>query len=166
MKIENVFDEYPVMYVLAQALDAARAAAVAEAGGVTDRDDFHDETNDYFFLINEKIVNDALNRLQDRLCDPAWRILRDCDDLDAIRREMVDAEPWARDANHAVRLICLYGACLKQNRKMAKEANLSAHEILDIRAKEAAFLAQANEAEWRVGAAYSAATARGPAAAG
>jgi hypothetical protein len=166
MEIEDVFEEYPVMYILTQTLDAARAAAIVEVGGVTDPDDYHDETNDYFFLINEKIVNDALNRLQDRLCDPAWRILRDCDDLDAIRREMVDAEPWARDANHAIRLICLYGACLRQNRKMAKEANLSAHELLNIRAKEAAFLAQANEPEWRVGAAYSAATALEPAPAG
>jgi len=148
MKIEQVFEEYPVMYALAHALEVARAAEIEQWGGVSDREDGHDETNDYFFLINEKVVNDTLDMLQNRLCEPAWRIIRDCDDYHGIRLELGDSDAWANDAEHAIKLVCLYGACLRMNKKLVEEAHLSAHELISIRAKEAAFLAKANAGEF------------------
>lgn len=143
MTIQRVFEDYPVMYILAHALEMARAAAIKQWGGISDREDGHDESNDYFFLINDQGVNDTLIRLQDRLCDPAWSIIRDCADFDQIRAEMADSEPWPNDASHTIRLVCLYGACLRMNRKMFEEASLSAHELMRIRAEDAAILSEA-----------------------
>lgn len=142
MTIDEVFDEYPVMYVLAQALDLAREAAVEEYGDVTDRERGHDETNNFYYLVNEKVVNDTMNRLQDKLCDPAWSIIRENDDFDEIRTEMAASDTWADDAAHAIRLVCLYGACLRMNQKMMEAAEFSAHQLLNARAKEATKIAE------------------------
>lgn len=129
----------PVLFYIVDALEAARQRVIHDhrVHGSHPYIDL-DEVDDYFSYLNELEVNEAMAEHQEELCGAAAYIFAHCEDVDHIRYTMSSFDAWAQDAEHFIRLICLYTVCQMMNDRWEWAEDLSNHELLERLAEEQA----------------------------